>query len=340
MASASWGLVMTVYEPGALLLTNLGWHLGTGAAEIHVYLDDPGDPVAALIECLPRVRVIRCDTAHWATVAPSGKRPPTHRRRQVLNANHALGACGVVWLIHLDADEFLLQTRPLGEELAVARDLDCEVYFPVAERCFIRGAPVTSILDGPFRLSTKGLNRRGDGLDANAVIFGDHLPCLVDGLLGHSAGKCAVPKGEDYRLGIHWAYRGGTGRRRAERYASTAATLLHFDGLTALHWLAKLARYAGYDPEELGIAEHRRAQIILYQNMQGIPDGLALLHQDLKELPPGTLARLRAFGLLRETPFDPLPVCREILPELPDLDPARFDADLLIRAPHLSALTA
>lgn len=337
MPSSNWGLVMTVNEPGALVLTNLGWHLGTGAAEIHVYLDDPDDPAAALIEALPRVRAVRCDAGHWARIAPAGKRPPTHRRRQVLNANHALATCEAEWLIHLDADEFLLQTRPLAAELAVARELDCEVFFPVAERCFVRDAPVASILGGPFRLSTKGLNRRGDGVDANAVIFGDHLPCLVDGVLGHSAGKCAVPTGEDYRLGIHWAYR-GAGKQRAERYASTAATLLHFDGLTALHWMAKLARYADYDPKALGIAEHRRAQITLFQKMQGMEDGLARLHRDLKELTPKTLARFRAFGLLLETAFDPLPVCREVLTALPDLDPARFDAELLARAPHLSAL--
>lgn len=337
MPSASWGLVMTVNEPQALLLTNLGWHLGTGAAEIHVYLDDPDDPAAPLAEALPGVRVTRCDTAHWARVAPAGKRPPTHRRRQVLNANHALSLSGADWLIHLDADEFLLQTRPLGAELAVARDLDCEVYFPVAERCFLRDAPPASILDGVFRLTTKGLNRRGDGLIADAVIFGDQLPCLVDGVLGHSAGKCAVPRGGDYRIGIHWAYR-GTGKQRAERYASTAARLLHFDGLTALHWMAKLVRYADYDPKTLGIAEHRRAQIEAFQRVQGQPGGLAALHRDLKELGPDTLTRLRAFGLLDETPFDPLPVCRAVLAELPDLDPARFDAELVRRAPHLAAL--
>jgi hypothetical protein len=219
----------------------------------------------------------------------------------------------------------------------VARELDCEVFFPVAERCFRRGAPVTSILEGAFRLSTKGLNRRGDGVDADAVIFGDHLPCLVDGVLGHSAGKCAVPRGGDYRLGIHWAYR-GEGKQRAERYASTAARLLHFDGLTALHWLAKLVRYADYDPKALGIAEHRQAQIALFQAMRGKEGGLAMLHRDLKELTPRMLDRLRAFGLLDETPFDPLPVCRDTLPCLPDLDPARFDAELIRRAPHLAAL--
>lgn len=337
MASASWGLVMTANEPQALVMANLGWHLGTGAAEIHVYFDDPDDPAAALADTLPRVRAIRCDAAHWAEVAPAAKRPPSHRRRQVLNANHALARSAADWLIHLDADEFLLQSRPLGEELHVARDLDCEVFFPVAERCFRRDAPVSSILDGVFRLSTKGLNRRGDGVNADAVIFGDDLPYLVDGLLGHSAGKCAVPRDAGYRIGIHWAYLGG-GKQRAERYASTAARLLHFDGLTALHWLAKLVRYADYDPRTLGIAEHRHAQIEAFQRAQGEPGGPAALHRDLKELPPERLARLRAFGLLDETPFDPLPACRAVLAVMPDLSPARFDAELLRRAPHLRAL--
>ncbi len=338
-ALPTWGIVMTVKEPAQLLLANLGWHLGTGATEIHLYLDDPEDPVAEALGALSRVRVMRCDPAHWHQLAPSGKRPPTHRRRQVLNANHALAHCDVEWLIHLDADEFLVQDRPVAEELAVVQELDCELFFPVSERVFERDAPVASIFSGVFRTSTKGLNRRGDGLDNDKVIFGAQEPLLVHGLLSHSAGKCAVPRGGDYRIGIHWAFR-GTGRQRAERYQSTSTRLLHFDGLTRLHWLSKLLRYAEVDPKLMGIAPHRLAQIERFQQCLGSADEMLEFHAELREWDAARLARLRAFGLLDERRFDPAPVIREVLGALPDLTPATFDAALRAENPaRLDRLT-
>ena len=337
MSAARWGIVMTAKEPQALLLANIGWHLGTGAGEIQVYLDDPDDAAAPLLEALPKVSVRRCGDAHWHQTAPSGKRPLTHRRRQALNANHALARTEMDWLIHMDADEFLVQSRPLEEELAVVKELDCELFFPVAERVFERDAPVNSIFSGAFRTSTKGLNRRGDGIDNHAVIFGNEAPLLVHGMLSHAAGKCAVPSGQDYRIGIHWAFR-GKGRDRAERYQSTSTRLLHFDGLTRLHWLNKLLGYAEYDPRKMGIAPHRKAQMQAFLEVRDSPEGIVAFHRDLRELDARRLARLRAFGLLIQEPFDPAPVLRDVLPQMPDFRPETFDAALWARYPERLAV--
>ncbi|WP_165802923.1 glycosyltransferase family 2 protein [Pelagivirga sediminicola] len=332
---ASWGIAMTAHEPTQLLLANVGWHLGTGASEVHVYLDDPQDPAAPLLDGLERVHVTRCDGAHWRQVAPSGRRPPTHRRRQGLNANHALGRCKVDWLVHLDADEFLVQDRPLGEEMAAVRALDCELYFPVAERMYLPG-PQTTIWDGVFRTCTRALIRRGDGIDTQRVIYGDQADCLDFGVLGHSAGKCAVPRGADFRLGIHWAFR-GEGRQRAERFRSTAARLLHFDGLTPLQWWAKLRRYTEYDPADFNIAAQRQAQIDRAAKAGAIPGGREALHAELKEIGPAAQARLRAFGLLYEVPFDPAPVLSRVLGQVPDFSVEAFDAELRRRLPERTA---
>lgn len=332
---ASWGVVLTADEPAALLLANVGWHLGTGAAEVHVYLDDPDDPARTRLEALPNVHVTCCDAAHWRDAAPARRRPPTHRRRQALNANHALARCGTDWLVHLDADEFLVQERPLGTEMAAVRALDCELYFPVAERMYLPGSQ-TSIWDGVFRTCTRALIRRGDGIDPHEVIFGDHAPYLDFGVLGHSAGKCAVPRGDDFRLGIHWAFRGQS-RQRAERFRSSAARLLHFDGLTRLQWLTKLRRYTEYDPADFNIAAHRQAQIDLAASAADAPGGYEMLHAELKEIGPAAHARLRAFGLLYEKPFDPAPVLRRVLGELPDFSVEAFDAELRRRLPERTA---
>lgn len=329
---ARWGIVLTAQEPAALLLANVGWHLGTGAAEVHVYLDDPADPAAPLLEGLPNVHVTRCDADHWRRAAPAARRPPTHRRRQALNANHALARCGVDWLAHLDADEFLVQDRPLGAEMAAVHALDCELYFPVAERMYLPG-PQASIWDGVFRSCTRAQIRRGDGIVNERVIYGDHVDCLDFGVLGHSAGKCAVPRGQDYRLGIHWAFR-GKGRQRAERFRSTSTRLLHFDGLTRLQWGAKLRRYTEYDPADFNIAAHRQAQIDLAAGVRDVPGGFEALHAGLKEIGPALRARLRALGLLYEVPFDPAPVLREVLGYVPDFSVEAFDAELRRRLPE------
>ena len=329
--TASWGVVLTAHEPSQLLLANVGWHIGTGASEVYVYLDDPSDPVAAQLEAIPGVLCVLCDAAHWREAAPAGRKPRTHRRRQALNANHALARCTVDWLVHLDADEFLVQERPLGQEMAAVRALDCELYFPVAERMYLKGSQHT-IWDGVFRTCTRSQVRRGDGIDNDAVIYGDQVDCLDFGVLGHSAGKCAVPRGEGYRFGIHWAFRGG-GRKRAERFRSTSARLLHFDGLTRLQWWAKLRRYTEYDPADFGVAPHRQAQIDRAAEAAKAPGGYEALHAELKEISPEQQARLRAFGLLYEVSFDPAPVLRKVLGEVPDFSVDAFDKELRRQLP-------
>lgn len=330
----TWAVVMTAKEPAQLVLANVGWHLGTGASEVHVYLDDPDDPVADLLADVPGAIATRCDEAHWRATAPMKRRPDSHRRRQGLNAGQAMARAGTDWLVHLDADEFLWQDRPLGEEMAVVRELDCELHFAVHERLFPRGAPVPSIFSGQFRSSTKGLNRRSDGVDNDAVIFGELAPVLHNGLLAHSAGKHAAPTGSDFRPGLHWSFR-GKGRDRAQRYHSTSTRLLHFDGLTRLHWLSKLIRYRDVNPDLIKLPPHRLAQIAAYQDIAGDPAALAAFHRDLREPEAAALDRLRAFGLLFEQPFDPAPTIERVLGCLPDLTPETFDADLRTRLPSL-----
>ncbi|MCZ4354214.1 glycosyltransferase family 2 protein [Roseovarius aestuarii] len=335
MQAATWGIVMTVHEPAQLVLANVGWHLGTGASEIHVYLDDPDDSVAEQLEALGRVRIIRCGDAHWHRTAPSGRRPTTHRRRQGLNANHALKRCEVDWLIHLDADEFLVQKRPVGEEMAAVHALECELYFPVAERMYLPG-PQDTIFDGVFRTCTRSQLRRSDGVENDRLIYGDHVDCLDFGVLGHSAGKCAVPRDEGYRLGIHWSFRGES-RKRCDRFRSTSTHLVHFDGLTRLQWLTKLRRYTEYDKKDFNIADYRQAQIDLVASVGSAPFGYQVLHDELKVITPALHARLRALGLLFETPFDLMPVLQKVLGELPDFSVAAFDAELRRRLPERTA---
>ncbi len=333
MAAPSWGIVMTVDEPAPLVLANVAWHLSKGAAEVHVFLDRPDDPVAETLSTWPGCHVTRCDAAHWAGLTHRGTRPDSQMRRQSLNANAAYAMAGVDWLIHLDANEFLHQSRPLEDELARIAEFDCELNIPVAERFYTGGPPPRDIFEGCFRLSTKGRDR------FDAAIFGADLPLYIHGMLGHSAGKCAVPTGGDYIIGIHWSFRGVRGKdTRAAQYRSTAAHILHFDGLTGRHWLLKMLRYADADPELLErlVSSNRHAQIAALQACDGELRKMLELHDRLRVLDAEAHARLTALGLILEADCDPLPALNTRSAPTDGLTVAAFDVALAERYPDLA----
>ncbi|KAG1715275.1 hypothetical protein GQR58_000242 [Nymphon striatum] len=203
--------------------------------------------IAPMIRLPTPLRRSRAALSH-PVMRPIGNPPPpvaSARQpscvRQSINANHALARSKADWMFHIDADELIWQNAPLGAELAAVAELGAELHLPVQER-FYPSAVGTNIYDGAFRASTK--DRKG----FDPQIFGDQSEYLVCGVLGHAAGKCAVPVQDGYSLGVHWGYRGGTGRdHRLPRYGSTAARLLHFDGLTAAALADKLLRYAAHD---------------------------------------------------------------------------------------------
>lgn len=70
-----WGIVMTVKEPQALVLTNVLWHLRTGASVVFVFVDDPRDPVVDALRAVPQCRVQICGDAYWRKRRPTKGRP-------------------------------------------------------------------------------------------------------------------------------------------------------------------------------------------------------------------------------------------------------------------------
>lgn len=332
MAQASWGVVLTADEPAQLVLANVGWHLATGAAEVHLFLDRPDDPVGEALADVPGVHVTRCDPAHWAGLGTD--RPPLQMRRQSLNANAARGRAATDWLVHLDADEFLVQDRPLGRELVHVATLDAELNLPAWERAYL-GAPGPGLFDGGLRGSTRGR----PGFDDQ--ILGPQRKLRHHGLLAHSAGKCAVPVAGDFRIGIHNAFRGARkGAPRAASYGSTHARLFHFDGLTPLHWHVKMLRYAAHTETQLTslVSDARKTQVIRYMRRLRKPGQVAAFHDLLRVLDDAACDRLEAFGLLDRAGFDPGPVAERALHRRLDLSVAAFDAELRARQPELTAL--
>lgn len=318
MAFSRWGIVMTAREPAQLVLANVVYHLATGAARVTVCLDDPGDPAAALLRQVAGCEVVLCDTAHWQRLN-GGKRPERQTRRQSLNATDVYRRSDLDWLIHLDADEFLFQRRPLAEELTHAPRRRGYVAIEPMERVFLAGQPQQGLFDGVFRVPFRG---RDAFLPA---LYGDVLPFLTNGMGGHAAGKAAVPVGLGYRLSIH-APRDGAGERMPPLHA-TSTVLLHFDGLTRAHWLAKMQAYQDQGPEGL-VGPQRLAQLQELQACGSVAEA-QVFHDRLKAVTPVDHSRLRALGLIEDLAFDPGPHVAEALAQAGlSLDPAAFDAAL------------
>ncbi|APX10434.1 hypothetical protein BWR18_00995 [Tateyamaria omphalii] len=329
-----WGAVLTANEPLALVETNVRWHLATGASAMFVFLDDPDDPAAEALSDITDCTVQLCDDAYWRARRPHKGRPASQMRRQTINANRAQNRCDLDWLFHIDADEFIWQDDDLAAELAAQTDPQTELNLPVLERIFPPGAQST-LFEGTYRASSDLTED-----DAEAA-FAPFTQFMKRGQYSHGAGKSGVQVGAGLRLGVHNATRTGSeGRqRRAAKRVSTTARLLHFDGLTPLHWLMKGLRYRQTPPDVQAaiLQPHRAAQIEwLLDNATNLEQARSA-HRTLFALSPERRAQLTRFGLLRDIPFDP---ARVLGPDCPDLHMAGFDADLMRRNPALAGVVS
>jgi hypothetical protein len=83
--------------------------------------------------------------------------------------------------------------------------------------------------------------------------------------------------------------------------------MLHFDGLTALHFAVKLLRRI-VDPRSnvpRPMSAQRTAQVALAHDMAGDPAAMARFAVAMMTLTPRQAAVVRARGLLTEVPFRP-----------------------------------
>ncbi len=327
-----WGVVMTASEPLALVETNVRWHLATGAETVFVFLDDPNDPSKDALGAIPNCSVHLCDDRYWNEAKPKNGRPPSQMRRQTINANWAQSHCDLDWLFHIDADEFIWQDGNLRSELADHRDPRTELNLPVFERVFPKGQQ-QSLFDGAFRASSDLTS------DQAYAVFGSFASLIKRGQYSHGAGKSGVCVGAGLRLGVHNATRTGSGgqQRRAAKRVSETARLLHFDGVTPLHWMMKALRYRQTSPEVQAkvLQPHRAAQIRWMMERSDTMDSMRQAHRCMFSLTDERRLKLNAFGLLREVPFKPKGVLGA---DCPNLDPDAFDTELLRRTPWLREL--
>ncbi|NNE52438.1 MAG: hypothetical protein HKN30_08540 [Sulfitobacter sp.] len=117
---------------------------------------------------------------------------------------------------------------------------------------------------------------------------------------------------------------------------------MHFDGLTALHWSAKMLRSAAAGAHEFKtprgrVPEPQRAnQIREVMRFGGDLERVYELHQRLKTVSEEEIDRLRALGVIEDHAIDP---ARDIaaldLKEPVDLSRAAFDLALSEQQPQV-----
>lgn len=311
----SWAVVATVDEPAPLVAAFVAHHLNEGAAAVHLFLDK-GDPeTVQALRGMKGLILTRCNRDYWEA-QNNGTHPYLHTRRQIINANLAYRQCQADWLIHIDADEFIRSGAAVTRALTDA-PRDCHhLRLRVAERVMPAGAAQKGLFDGIFRLPVQGQDA------ALTEIYHPVAGYLDKGLTGHPNGKAAVRVGRDLKLGIHQPL------PEIPSQPIAGTRLLHFDGLTAFHYLLKLLRRAHEKPLP-GTPRHkpgRMAQMLAMREHADDPAFFQSLTQALKTLTPVQEARLAAFDTIDTTPFQPNLGGLEL-----DLSVERFDAALRVK---------
>lgn len=347
----SWGVAALVDEPGALIAAFVAHHLELGAAQVHVLLDRPNEEARDLLSGVPGAVLTDAGADGWAfqnTGQNRGRAPRRHLMRQKYHASRVLAQSGLDWVLHCDADEFLMPVRRFGLPapsvallLSLARRRTDWVHVGVAERVRLiaeAGASSGGLLDGPFRLPWPEFPTLG-----RTVYDRKAMEMLNVGLAGHHLGKGIARAGRGHFLGIHQPMRdyGGEGRDLV-RAETGFLRLLHFDGLTLLHYALKMVRraLADRDANPPPHGAHRRAQFSALAAVAG--DAAAIREQWLAArcLSPAQAGVLRARGVLWDV--DPQIAARiaHRLPAPPDLSAAAFDSALIAREAALIARAA
>ncbi|MEX3016641.1 glycosyltransferase family 2 protein [Gymnodinialimonas hymeniacidonis] len=312
-----WGIVATVAEPAPLVLAFVAHHLSLGASEIHIYLDEANDPVGEALDWLPPVHVTRCDMDYWQAVAP--RRPRRHNNRQSINATHAQSVCNLDYLLSCDADEFLRPGSNVEAQIAEIPDWATWTKVFNLERTMVRGVPQNSIFDGAFKVHYQGR-------DDTPLRTSDLAPM---GFTGHAAGKPMVRTKIGMNIGIHVPRHGHIKDRVVPpHYPADQIELIHFDGLTPLHWAGKFIRQAAKTPDRLAqlppfrIAQWRKIAACLNDDA-----ALRGLYDDVNAYDTARLIQLEEDGYVVRERFDPTAALQSIFPgHSVDLSPKHFDS--------------
>jgi len=192
----TWGIVTTIKAPLPAIARFVAYHLDLGAAEIHIFLDQPVPEANRFFASVPQVRITQCDEVYWSHLPEKAK--IAHQLRQAFNATRTYRDSSLQWLAHIDVDEFILTQTPVSDLLATV-PADCAALRLRPAELLAQPSPFT----GPstFKLPRAASDRSKGALARIYPNFGVFVP---DGFLSHSAGKVMARTGlPDMRLGVH-----------------------------------------------------------------------------------------------------------------------------------------
>ncbi len=316
-------------EPGMLVAAFVAHHLELGAAEVHVCLDRPNDEARDLLARVTGAVLHDAGEDGWAFHG-TGHRPARMNARQKYHASRMLAETRLDWILHCDADEFM-QPAPEGDSIAarlarVAPAMNW-VQVAVAERVYLRRRPQPDIFAGAFRLPWAEFAREGQ-----QIYDADTRELLQAGLCGHRMGKAMVRSGRGLFIGVHHGLRRFSGEERCPAVEPGGGLrILHFDGLSELHFVLKMLRY-GLEDRPDNPTRHSRArqvQIAAMQTEAGAAERLRALHSAAKFITPAQAQALSSRGLLRRWQPEIAARVRRVLGPEFGLSPAAFDRALI-----------
>jgi len=331
----TWGVTLSVLEPTQLVVANIAHHLELGAQEVIVFLDKPQKDLEKILSSHPRVTTFVCNSRHWLGRLHT-RRPNKVIIRQIRNARYAMTRTKVDWLLHLDADEFLFPKGDFSAELAALPDTFGGLWLENYERAFREGKDQDTIFDGVFRVFPK-TDPAAVALPALSSLYGNNTAFARNGFTAHNLGKSFARNDPRYAQGIHQVRMATDENPQplAKMYCSTMARILHFDGLTRLHWVRKLVRMATEQGSAGAIqAQARRTtrefQLGMIREQLDDPKYLIGVHDAHKVVSPEQEQKLGALGLLQTLAFGPTEAIRRQFPDAGvDLSQKTFDRALL-----------
>ncbi len=291
---SNWGLSSTILAPTRDILRFAAYHIEAGAHRLYIYLDDPDSDAFAPLKAHPKVRVTRCDAQHWQQMG--GKRPVKHQVRQSRNATHAYARRAEVdWLIHMDADEFLICEQSVADVLGA---------LPATVRT-ARVRPMEQLAgDGDH---FKGFIPNGpDRAEIVKRLYPNYGAHIKGGFLSHVAGKLFARSGMDgLDVRIHNVFLDG--EMNPDEVEVAQVDLAHCHAKTWEDWLAAYryrlekgsyrAELAPATPREAGgLSLHELFQFI---EAESGTEGLRAFYREVAEDSPDLRARLETEALLR-----------------------------------------
>lgn len=316
MSHPTWAVAALVDEPAVLVVAFARHHLAIGASEVHLFLDRPNPEAENLLQGLAGCHITVCDEAFWER-ENSGRRPVRHTGRQRFVATRTYRQTTCDWLLHCDADEFVADGEALRKALAKA-DRNKGLILRNRERAYRANDRGLSLFEGGFR---SPVNFAADDAEA----FYDDLAAFLNaGLTGHRVGKSISPTGRGWEIGVHHPKHADARHETVDLGRAPGRLLLHFDGMTPLHYALKLFRksFENYPGPKRKLGSAREAQMSFVQAHQKRPQDVLEMVKRLQSVTP-----LQEVALSALNAFDPTPFVPQNCDDL-DLTRASFDADL------------